>query len=128
MSAKQKEPLSIIPLTAPVFHILLALADRQRHGYAILKEVEARSRGEVQLSTGTLYAAIKRLLTDGLIEEADTRPSPAEDDDRRRYYRLTSLGRRVAQAEAERLMKLIGIANQKLALPPMNLVAPGNQP
>jgi DNA-binding PadR family transcriptional regulator len=96
------------------FHILLALADRERHGYGIMQEVEARSEGTVRLGPGTLYGAIKRLLAAGMIEESAKRPIAKDDDDRRRcYYRLTSLGREIAVAEAERLAALVRIAKSK---------------
>jgi DNA-binding PadR family transcriptional regulator len=100
------------PLTAAMFNVLLALSDGDKHGYAILKEVEQQTAGEVQLSTGTLYGIIKRLLVDGLICELRTRPA-ANDDQRRRYYRLTEEGRRLAVAEAERLEKLLERARSK---------------
>jgi DNA-binding PadR family transcriptional regulator len=96
------------------FHILLALADRERHGYGIMQEVEARSEGTVRLGPGTLYGAIKRLLAAGLIEESAKRPMAKDDDERRRcYYRLTSLGREIAVAEAGRLAALVRIAKSK---------------
>lgn len=100
-------------LTPAMFQVLLALGDGEKHGYAILKEVEEQTDGHVRLSTGTLYAMIKRLLTDGIIEECRNRPPAEEDDQRRRYYRLTPLGRDVTVAEAERLEKLIATAREK---------------
>ena len=103
------------PLTPAMFHVLLALAGDDLHGYAILKEVELRTAGEVKLSTGTLYGIIKRLLNDGLIIERRERPS-AHDDERRRYYRLTSQGRAVAAAEAERLEKVVALARARRLL------------
>jgi DNA-binding PadR family transcriptional regulator len=100
------------PLTPAMFNVLLALADSDKHGYAILKEVSAQTAGEVQLSTGTLYGIIKRLLAEGLIVEMRRRP--AEDDDpRRRYYHLTDQGRALAVAEAERMEKLLARARSK---------------
>jgi DNA-binding PadR family transcriptional regulator len=93
-------------LPLPAFHILLAVADRERHGYAIMQDVRARTDGRLRLGPGTLYGSIKRLLADGLIEELDERPD-AEDDVRRRYYRITRLGRRVATEEAARLTALL---------------------
>src|SRR5437763_7978218 len=95
------------PLTAAMFNVLITLADGEKHGYAILKEVEEQTAGEVQLSTGTLYGIIKRLLTDGLIVESRHRPAAEDDDQRRRYYRLTDDGRKVAVAEAVRMEKLL---------------------
>ncbi len=96
------------------FHILLALADGDRHGYGIMQEVEQRSGGSVRLGPGTLYGAIKRMLADGLIEESADRPSLEEDDQRRRcYYRLTKHGRATATAEAQRLANLVRVAQEK---------------
>ncbi len=103
-------------MTPAVLNILLALADRERHGYGIMREVEGRSGGEVRLGPGTLYGSIKRMLTDGLIEESDERPDPEMDDQRRRYYRTTDFGRRVAGAEAERLASLVDTAREKKLL------------
>src|ERR1700730_14549645 len=104
------------PLTPAMFNVLLALADSDKHGYAILKEVTEQTAGEVQLSTGTLYGIIKRLLADGLIVELRKRPAAAEDDQRRRYYRLTSEGRALAVAEARRMEKLLARARSKRLL------------
>jgi DNA-binding PadR family transcriptional regulator len=104
------------PLTPAMFNVLLALADSDKHGYAILKEVTEQTAGEVQLSTGTLYGIIKRLLADGLIVELRKRPAAAEDDQRRRYYRLTADGRALAVAEAERMEKLLARARSKRLL------------
>jgi DNA-binding PadR family transcriptional regulator len=101
------------PLTAAMFNVLLSLADGEKHGYAILKEVEEQTAGEVQLSTGTLYGIIKRLLADGLIVESRNRPAADDDDQRRRYYRLTEDGREVAVAEAVRMEKLLVRARSK---------------
>jgi DNA-binding PadR family transcriptional regulator len=96
-----------------MFHVLLALAGDDLHGYAILKEVELRTGGKVKLSTGTLYGIIKRLLADGLIVERRARPTDANDDERRRYYRLTPQGREVAAAEAERMDEVLSIARAR---------------
>ena len=101
------------PLTAAMFNVLLALSDGEKHGYAILKDVETQTNGEVQLSTGTLYGIIKRLVNDGWIVEARRRPPAVDDDQRRRYYRLTADGRQVAVAEAQRMEKLIDRARAK---------------
>jgi len=95
---------------------LLALADEERHGYAIMREVEGRTGGQTRLGPGTLYGSIKRMLADGLIEESAERPDPAMDDQRRRYYRITDLGRRVAGAEAERLAGLVETARARKLL------------
>jgi DNA-binding PadR family transcriptional regulator len=101
---------ALLPLPAATFHILLALADQDRHGYAILQEVEARTGGELRLSAGTLYRSIHRMLEHGLIVETGDRPAPDEDDERRRYYRITPYGTAVAKAEARRLAQLIRLA------------------
>ena len=101
------------PLTPAVFNVLLALSDGDKHGYAILKEVEEHTAGEVRLGTGTLYGIIKRLLAEGLIVELRSRPAPENEDQRRRYYRLTEEGRHLAVAEAERMAKLLARARGK---------------
>jgi DNA-binding PadR family transcriptional regulator len=110
----ERDPDSLLPLTPAMFHILLALADRERHGYHIMQEVEARTEGKMRLGPGTLYGSIKRMLADGLIEESDERPDPELDDERRRYYRLTDFGYRVAGAEAQRLALLVKRAKSLL--------------
>ncbi len=104
------DPEGLLPLPVAVFHILVALADHERHGYGIMQDVAARTEGKMRLSPGTLYGSIKRMLEQGLIQESDERPDPALDDERRRYYRLTPFGRRVAGAETERLSKLVSQA------------------
>ena len=96
-----------MPLPPAMFHILVAVADQDRHGYGIMQDVAARTDGALKLSPGTLYGSIKRLLEDGLIVEVSRRPPADEDDERRRYYRITSFGRTVAQAEATRLTTLL---------------------
>lgn len=103
----EPKPESLIPLPTAVFHILIALADRDRHGYSIMQDVAARTGGKVQLSAGTLYSSIRRMLEQGLIEELRESPDPESTDERRRYYRLTRFGKRVAAAEAERLSALL---------------------
>ena len=105
----------LLPLSPPVFHVMVSLAEEPRHGYAIIKEVEERTGGAERIGAGTLYAIIKRLLADGLIAEVD---SPRRDDDqRRRYYQLTTLGRRVAVAEAQRLERAVASARTSRLLP-----------
>jgi DNA-binding PadR family transcriptional regulator len=103
-------------LTPAMFHVLLALAEEEMHGYAILKDVERRTSGKVRLSAGTLYGIIKRLNEEGWIVESNRRPAEAFDDERRRYYRLTEAGRRVAVAEAQRLEELLAMARRKKLL------------
>jgi len=100
-------PDSLLPLPTAVFHILIALADRDRHGYSIMQDVAARTGGKVQLSAGTLYSSIRRMLERGLIEELAKSPDPSSTDERRRYYRLTRFGKRVASAEVGRLNALL---------------------
>jgi DNA-binding PadR family transcriptional regulator len=96
-----------------VFHILLALADEDRHGYAIIQDVAHRTDGSIRLSAGTLYRSVQRMLEDGLIVEPRERPAPEADDERRRYYRLTPLGEAVAKAEARRLADLVRMARAR---------------
>ena len=117
---KARTPESFLPLTSPVFHVLLSLADGEKHGYVISKEIARRTNDEVRLSAGTLYGIIKRLLEDDLIEESEHRPEFALDDERRRYYRLTRLGHKVAEAEAERLERVLAMARAKKVLGPQN--------
>lgn len=107
------EPTKSTPLTPSVYHMLLALADQERHGYGIMKEVHGRTGGALQLSTGTLYAAIRRLLDDGRIEETAPPAVADRDDDRRKYYRLTGAGREALRLETQRMIDLIGAATRK---------------
>jgi DNA-binding PadR family transcriptional regulator len=104
------DPHSFLPLTAAMFHILLALGSGERHGYAIMSSVEKRSQGKVRLGSGTLYPSIKRMLANGWVEEVGERVDPELGGEQRRYYRLTRLGRLVAQAEAQRLAELVEAA------------------
>src|SRR4029077_5527540 len=101
---------SLLPLPPVTFHILLALAEEDRHGYAIIQDVAARTGGELKLSAGTLYRSIQRMLEQGLIVETRDRPAPEDDDERRRYYRITPLGTTTAKAETRRLGQLIRMA------------------
>ena len=101
---------SFLPLPAATFHILLALAEEDRHGYAIIQDVEERTGGELRMSAGTLYRSIQRMLEQGLIVEPRERPLREDDDERRRYYRITELGTAVAKAEARRLTQLVRMA------------------
>jgi DNA-binding PadR family transcriptional regulator len=111
------EVQSFLPLPTAVFHILVALADRDRHGYSIMQDVSARTDGKVRLSAGTLYSAIRRMLEQALIEELRDSPDPASDDERRRYYRLTRFGRTVAAAEARRLSDMLSQARATGLIP-----------
>lgn len=108
------DPHSYLPLTPAMFQVLVALADGDKHGYAIIKEVDRRTGGKVRLSAGTLYGLIKRFVQEGLIVEREERPDPALDDERRRYYRLSDNGRAVAIAEASRMEEAVGQARAKL--------------
>ncbi|HTS77914.1 MAG TPA: PadR family transcriptional regulator [Bryobacteraceae bacterium] len=105
-------PATLLPLPPATFHILMALAEDDRHGYAIIQDVCARTGGELKLSAGTLYRSIQRMLEQGLIVETDERPAPDQDDERRRYYRITPYGEAVARAEAQRLTQLVKLARQ----------------
>jgi DNA-binding PadR family transcriptional regulator len=114
---QDSKPDSLLPLPVAVFHILIALADRDRHGYSIMRDVSARTGGKVQLSAGTLYSAIRRMLEQGLIEELAESPDPSSTDERRRYYRLKRFGKRVAAAEVERLNTLLQQARETGLVP-----------
>ena len=113
---REPTPESFVPLTAVVFEILLALAGRDLHGYEVMREVEQRTGGKLLLYPGTLYRALHRLLTEGLVEEMEERPDPSLDDERRRYYRLTRLGHAVASAEARRLANQVDVARSRRLL------------
>ncbi len=106
-----------MPLPEATFHILMAVAEDDRHGYAIIQEVATRTDGMLKLSSGTLYRSIQRMLEQGLIQETAERPAPELDDERRRYYRITSFGRAVAKAEARRLAQLVKLARESGFVP-----------
>ena len=106
----QPAPEELLPLSPAVFHILLALATGEMHGYGIMREIAAATDGQMRIGPGTLYRSIRQMLDAGMIEESDERPDPTLDDERRRYYRITDFGRRVAGAETERLSRLVGQA------------------
>ncbi len=112
-----RDPLTMLPLTHLAYHILLALADDARHGYGIIKEVLERTDGEMELETGTLYAGIKRLRDEGLLEVVPRAERPADEDSRRRNYRLTAFGKKVLSAESQRLARLLDVAAEKRVLP-----------
>jgi DNA-binding PadR family transcriptional regulator len=116
MALTQTDPEDLLPLTPAVFHVLLALADGERHGYAIMQEVAEHTDGRMKMGPGTLYGTVKRLLEARLIEESDERPDPHLDDERRRYYRLTALGQRVVKAEAFRYAETAEVARGKRLL------------
>jgi len=109
------DPASLLPLPAATFHILMSVAEEDRHGYAIIQDVAARTGGGLKLSAGTLYRSIQRMLEQGLLIEARERPE--EDDERRRYYRITPYGSAVARAEARRLTQLVRLARQSGFIP-----------
>lgn len=106
------DPRTLLPLQPATFHILLALADGEKHGYAIIQDVAERTGGAVRLSAGTLYRSIQRMLEQGLLEEVRERPAPELDDERRRYYRITTFGTAAARAETERLAELLKLARR----------------
>jgi DNA-binding PadR family transcriptional regulator len=116
MNAKTSSPQDTQPLTPIVFHMLLALADGEKHGYAIMKTVEEDTNGQMQIRIGSLYGSIQRMVEAGLIEESEERPDPELDDKRRRYYRLTSYGMSMLQAEARRLSDLASVIQSKRIL------------
>jgi DNA-binding PadR family transcriptional regulator len=111
------DPEPLLPLPTAVFHILVALADRDRHGYSIMQDVAARTNGKVRLSAGTIYSSIHRMLEKGLVEELRESPEPDCRDERRRYYRLTAAGRQVAMAEARRLTDMLTQARDTGLIP-----------
>jgi DNA-binding PadR family transcriptional regulator len=117
MTRTRRSPDTLLPLTPAMFQVLIALADGEKHGYAIIKEVARRTAGEVSLSAGTLYAIVRRFEQEGVIEESASRPDPALDDERRRYFRLTAFGREVAQAEARRMESALRMAQAKNLIP-----------
>lgn len=115
---KRKDDVSrLLPLSLPIFHMLLALTEGERHGYALKRAILQRTEGKLNLGSGALYGSIDKMLEAGLIEESDERPDPHLDDERRRYYRITNRGRRVLQAEAMRLRELVRIAEHTISLP-----------
>ncbi len=117
MTDSDPKPESLIPLPPATFHILMALADEDRHGYAIILDVAERTSGKLRLSAGTLYRSIQRMLEQGLIVETSDRPAPEYDDERRRYYRITPFGTAVAQAETRRLTELLKMARARGFVP-----------
>src|SRR5271156_796976 len=106
----QSGSAALLPLPTVTFHILLALAEESRHGYAIIQDVAARTHGELKLGAGTLYRSIQRMLEQGLIVETTDRPDPKFDDERRRYYSITAFGAELARAQSRRLVELVRLA------------------
>ena len=123
--AEKSSAQALLPLPLAVFHMLLALTDGERHGYALKREILRRTNGKLNLGSGALYGSISRMLDQGLIEESDERPDLHLDDERRRYYRITALGRRAAQAEAVRLQQLVRLAENSLGIPELACGAAG---
>jgi DNA-binding PadR family transcriptional regulator len=117
MGKHEIDPESLLPLHTATFHILVALADRERHGYSILQDVAARTDGKVRLSAATLYSSIRRMLEQGLVVELAESPDPENQDERRRYYGLTEFGRQVAMAEARRLTEMLSHARSTGLIP-----------
>jgi DNA-binding PadR family transcriptional regulator len=119
---RYRNPDACLPLTPAMFQVLIALADGEKHGYAVLKEVARRTDGRVTLSPGTLYAILRRFVAEGIVVESEERPDPALDDERRRYYGMTDFGRAVAHAEARRMETALGMARAKSLIPRSRLV------
>ncbi|MBL8051291.1 MAG: helix-turn-helix transcriptional regulator [Anaerolineales bacterium] len=117
MTETSQNPDKFLPLTPAVFNILLALADGEKHGYRIMQEVQENTKGRVLMGPGTLYGSIKRMLEAELIEESDEKPDPAMDNQRRRYYRITNLGKRIFTMEAERLEEQVRVLRRKNLFP-----------
>jgi DNA-binding PadR family transcriptional regulator len=115
--ARVKNAEDQLPLTPPVFHILVALSDGERHGYAIMRQVAEDTEGALELGPGTLYGCLQRMLLAGLVEESESRPDPRLDDERRRYYRISNFGTRVVKAEAKRLAAAVAAARARRLLP-----------
>jgi DNA-binding PadR family transcriptional regulator len=111
------DPSDLLPLSPTMFHLLVALSEGERHGYALKREIARQTDGKLNLGPGVLYGSINKMLERGLIEESDNRPDPHLDDERRRYYRITPFGRRVAHAEAARMKDLVQMAARKLGVP-----------
>ena len=117
MSKVQTPADRLLPLSLPIFHMLLSLSEGERHGYALKRETLQRTEGKLNLASGALYGSINKMLGEGLIVESDERPDPHLDDERRRYYRITPTGRSVLQAEAVRLRQLVRLAESTIKLP-----------
>ena len=117
MPSRRRDPGSCLPLTPAAFHVLLGLADGEKHGYAILKDITRRTNGRLKLGVSTLYGAVQRLESEGLIQESSARPDPALDDERRRYFRITDFGRDVVRAELRRFEDALSMARAKKLKP-----------
>src|SRR5262245_50710416 len=120
MAKQQQNAIdTLVPLSLPVYHMLLELTEGERHGYALKRAILQRTNGKLNLGSGALYGSINKMLEAGLVEESEERPDPHLDDERRRYYRITPFGRRVVQAEAMRLRDLVRLAESRFDLPEM---------
>jgi DNA-binding PadR family transcriptional regulator len=119
-------PESLLPLKPVVFQVLLSLVDGERHGYALVQDIAERTAAKINLEPGNLYRVLKAMLDEGLIEESERRPAPDQDDERRRYYRITAFGRRVAMAEAARLERIVADARARNLIPAVS--GPGSRP
>src|SRR5450755_3597853 len=117
MRDSMPDPATLLPLPAATFHILMALSDEDRHGYAIIQDIAARTNGELKMSAGTLYRSIQQMLEQGLVIETNDRPAPDLDDERRRYYRISKFGIAVARAEMQRLAQLLKLAQRSRFAP-----------
>ena len=117
-SSNHSQAEALLPLSIPVFQILISLSDRDLHGYALIGDIRQHTNGEVNLSTSTLYGAIKRMMRDGLIQKSAIQPAPESNDERRRYYRVTDLGRQVAHCEARRIERLAELVRDKQFVTP----------
>jgi DNA-binding PadR family transcriptional regulator len=116
MTRHRLTPDDLVPLPPVVLHILLSLAEGERHGYALKREISRRTNGNITVGAGVLYGSISKMLAQGLIEESDDRPDPHLDDERRRYYRVTPFGRRVAEAEITRMREIVDLAAAKFGI------------
>jgi DNA-binding PadR family transcriptional regulator len=117
MPSRDADAVRFLPLTPATFYVLISLADGEKHGYAVIRDVHTRTEGRVTLNVGTLYAALRRLEREGLIAESDERPDPALDDERRRYYAISPLGRAVITAEARRMESAVDMARAARLFP-----------
>ncbi len=120
--ADERAPEPLLPLTPAVFNILLALADGEKHGYAIMQEIESQTGGTMRMGPGTLYGSIQRMLKDNLIAEAQKQVEPVHGEERRRYYRLTGFGQRVLEVETRRLEQQVRVAHSKRVIPGFNML------
>lgn len=126
-SDSARTPDSLLPLKPVVFQVLLSLVDGERHGYALVQDIAERTAAKIDLEPGNLYRVLKSMLEEGVIEESERRPAPDRDDERRRYYRMTAFGRKVAMAEAARLDRIVEDARARNLIPAVPGVRPGGR-